>query len=82
VELAPEVRINCILPGAVRTPMAEDALATPEIAERLRRDYPLGLGQPRDIAAMVDFLMSEDAAWITGQQFVIDGGRTVNMSLK
>ena len=82
VELAPEVRINSVLPGAVRTPMAEAALADPVIVERLRQDYPLGLGQPTDIAAAVEFLMSEDARWITGQQFVVDGGRTVNMSHK
>lgn len=82
VELAPDVRVNSVLPGAVRTPMAEAALADPIIAERLRQEYPLGLGQPADIAAAVEFLMSEDARWITGQQFVVDGGRTVNMSHK
>jgi NAD(P)-dependent dehydrogenase (short-subunit alcohol dehydrogenase family) len=82
VELAPDVRVNSVLPGAVRTPMAEAALADPVIVERLRQDYPLGVGQPTDIAAAVAFLMSEDARWITGQQFVVDGGRTVNMSHK
>jgi NAD(P)-dependent dehydrogenase (short-subunit alcohol dehydrogenase family) len=82
VELAPDVRINSVLPGAVRTPMAEDAFADPEIAENLRRSYPLGAGQPTDVAAAVEFLMSEDARWITGQQLVVDGGRTVNMSLQ
>jgi NAD(P)-dependent dehydrogenase (short-subunit alcohol dehydrogenase family) len=82
VELAPEVRINSILPGAVKTPLAEAALADVEVAARLKRDYPLGLGQPGDIASAVEFLMSEDARWITGQQFIVDGGRSVNMSLK
>ena len=62
--------------------MAEAALADPEIVEGLRQNYPLGLGQPADVAAAVEFLMSEDARWITGQQFVVDGGRTVNMSHK
>jgi NAD(P)-dependent dehydrogenase (short-subunit alcohol dehydrogenase family) len=82
VELAPDVRVNSILPGAVRTPMAEAALADPQIVEGIRQNYPLGLGQPADVAAAVEFLMSEDARWITGQQFVVDGGRTVNMSHK
>jgi NAD(P)-dependent dehydrogenase (short-subunit alcohol dehydrogenase family) len=82
VELAPDVRVNSVLPGAVRTPMAEAALADPRIVEGLRQNYPLGLGQPADVAAAVEFLMSEDARWITGQQFVVDGGRTVNMSHK
>ncbi len=82
VELAPEVRINSILPGAVKTPLAATAMADPEIVARLEQDYPLGIGQPGDIASAVEFLMSEDARWITGQQFVVDGGRSVNMSLK
>lgn len=82
VELAPEVRVNSVLPGAVRTPMAEAAFADPLIVERLRQYYPLGLGQPTDVAAAVEFLMSEDARWITGHQFIVDGGRTVNMSYK
>jgi NAD(P)-dependent dehydrogenase (short-subunit alcohol dehydrogenase family) len=80
LELAPEVRINSVLPGAVQTPMAEAALADPAIAGQLRRTYPLGIGQPGDIAGAVEFLLSTDARWITGQSFVVDGGRTVNMS--
>jgi NAD(P)-dependent dehydrogenase (short-subunit alcohol dehydrogenase family) len=82
VELAPDVRVNSVLPGAVRTPMAEAALADREISEGLQRDYPLGVGLPTDVAAAVEFLMSDEARWITGQEFVVDGGRTVNMSLK
>jgi NAD(P)-dependent dehydrogenase (short-subunit alcohol dehydrogenase family) len=62
--------------------MAEAALSDPEIAARLQRDYPLGLGRPDDVAAAVAFLMSEDARWISGQEVVVDGGRTTNMSLK
>jgi NAD(P)-dependent dehydrogenase (short-subunit alcohol dehydrogenase family) len=82
VELAPQVRVNSILPGAVRTPMAEYALKDPIIAEKLTGDYPLGLGEPHDIANLVEFLLSEKSRWITGQQLVIDGGRTANMSQK
>jgi NAD(P)-dependent dehydrogenase (short-subunit alcohol dehydrogenase family) len=82
VELAPEVRVNSILPGAVRTPMAEGGLSDPEIAAGLRRDYPLGIGEPEDVAGAVEFLLSAEARWMTGQQVTLDGGRTVNMSLK
>jgi len=82
LELAPHVRVNSILPGAVSTPMAESAMSDPEIVSKLQRDYPLGLGRPEDIASSVEFLMSDDARWITGQEFVVAGGRTVNMSLK
>ncbi len=82
VELAPVVRVNSVLPGAIDTTMAEGSLQDPQIVENLRRDYPLGLGQPDDIAQAVEFLVSEKARWITGQQVTVDGGRTVNMSLK
>lgn len=82
VELAPRVRVNCILPGAVDTPMAGAALEDPAIRQRLQTDYPLGIGQPQDVAAMVEFLVSENARWITGQEIVVDGGRSVNFSLK
>jgi NAD(P)-dependent dehydrogenase (short-subunit alcohol dehydrogenase family) len=82
VELAPAIRVNSILPGAIATPIAADSLADPEIAENLRRDYPLGIGRADDIAATVEFLLSSAARWITGQELVVDGGRTVNMSLK
>ncbi|HNW98719.1 MAG TPA: SDR family oxidoreductase [Bacteroidales bacterium] len=82
VELAPAVRVNSILPGGVRTPMAEYALTDPDIVEKIKQDYPLGLGETSDIANLVEFLLSEKSRWITGQQIIIDGGRTANMSQK
>jgi NAD(P)-dependent dehydrogenase (short-subunit alcohol dehydrogenase family) len=82
IELAPVVRVNSVLPGAVRTPMADAGMSDPEISRKLQQDYPLGTGESRDIAGVVEFLLSENARWITGQQIVVDGGRTVNMSLK
>ena len=80
VELAPAVRVNSILPGAIQTTMAGQGFADAAIAEKLRRDYPMGLGQPGDIAESIEFVLN--ARWLTGQQIVIDGGRTANMSLK
>ena len=82
LDLAPEVRVNSVLPGAVPSAMAAQGFADAEIAGNLHRDYPLGTGQAEDVAGLVAFLLSDEARWITGQQFVIDGGRTVNMSLK
>lgn len=82
VELAPAVRVNSILPGAIQTAMAEQGFADPAIVEKLHQDYPLGLGQPGDIAEAIAFVLSDKARWVTGQQLVIDGGRTANMSLK
>jgi NAD(P)-dependent dehydrogenase (short-subunit alcohol dehydrogenase family) len=82
VELAPAVRVNSILPGAIETSMAARAFDDPVILDRLRQDYPMGLGRPEDIADSIEFILSAKARWLTGQQVVVDGGRTVNMSLK
>lgn len=80
VELAPTVRVNSVLPGAIKTEMTKDIFAKPEMEERFKRDYPLGVGEADDIVHAVEFLLSERARWITGQQFVLDGGRTVNIT--
>ena len=82
VELAPRVRVNCLSLGAIETPMAARALADPQIVDRISVDYPLGLGSPEKVAATIDFLLSEDASWITGQVVTMDGGRTSHMSNK
>ena len=80
VELAPRVRVNSVLPGAVKTEMTDGIFADDEIAGRMEKEYPLGIGSPEDIADMVRFLLSENAKWITGQQLTVDGGRTINIS--
>jgi NAD(P)-dependent dehydrogenase (short-subunit alcohol dehydrogenase family) len=80
VELAPRIRINSILPGAVRTEMTEAIFKDQETAERIKATYPLGFGESNDIFEMVDFLLSEKSRWITGQQFAVDGGRTINIT--
>jgi NAD(P)-dependent dehydrogenase (short-subunit alcohol dehydrogenase family) len=80
VELAPDVRANSVLPGAVRTPMTAGMFDDPETAARLLRDYPLGVGEPRDVIDAVEFLLSDQARWITGQPLAVDGGRTANIS--
>lgn len=73
-ELAPKVRINAIMPGAIMTPMAEKA--SPEHIEKLQRETPLGLGYPQDVVNYVEFLLSDKSRWITGQTIFIDGGRS------
>jgi NAD(P)-dependent dehydrogenase (short-subunit alcohol dehydrogenase family) len=80
VELAPDVRVNSILPGTVKTAMTEAMLQDPELRLRMEAEYPLGLGEPPDIADAVEYLLSDKARWITGQQLVVDGGRTVNIT--
>jgi len=73
------IRCNAVCPGTVETPMYERYLAARDDPEaehqRTVAMYPLGrLGQPADVAGLVAFLLSDDAAWITGQDFIIDGG--------
>ncbi len=80
IELAPKVRVNSVLPGAVETKMTKDILANELVRDRMLAVYPLGIGNPNDICQAVIFLLSENARWITGQQFTVDGGRTINIS--
>jgi NAD(P)-dependent dehydrogenase (short-subunit alcohol dehydrogenase family) len=78
VELAPDVRVNAVLPGLVKTNMASATLESGDIAAEILKKYPLGLGRVEDVAATVKFLVSDEARWITGQHFIVDGGRTAN----
>ena len=78
VELAPSVRVNSVLPGGVRTPMSERAFEDPQQLEKMKQDYLLRLGEVDDIVNAVEFLLSDKASWITGQQMVVDGGQTVH----
>ncbi len=74
LELAPAVRVNAVCPGWILTPM-QAAEYTPEMQRAFAAKVPLKrLGTPEDVAALFAFLASDDAAWITGQAFVIDGG--------
>jgi meso-butanediol dehydrogenase/(S,S)-butanediol dehydrogenase/diacetyl reductase len=74
LELAPAVRVNAVCPGWILTPMQE-AEYSPEMRRAFAEKVPLRkLGRPEDVAALFAFLASDDAAFITGQTFVIDGG--------
>jgi NAD(P)-dependent dehydrogenase (short-subunit alcohol dehydrogenase family) len=88
LELAPEVRVNAVLPGATDTPMLRDSVKRsqthlPEAAmDRLRASHPLGrVAEPSEIARVVRFLAdAEDSAFVTGQALVVDGGALARLS--
>ncbi len=72
------VRVNCICPGAVNTPMAAGAWDSDESRARMRRDVPLGVvAEAADIGSVAGFLLSPDANHLTGQVIAVDGGTTV-----
>ena len=74
VELAPAIRVNAVAPAVVRTRLAQ-ALYAGDKEAALASVYPLGrIGEPQDVAGPVAFLLSDDAAWITGHTLTIDGG--------
>ncbi len=79
-ELAPAIRVNAVAPAVVKTVFAR-ALYEGREAEA-SAGYPLKrLGEPEDVAGPVSFLLSEDAAWITGQTITIDGGASIRSFL-
>lgn len=78
-ELGPrQIRVNCISPAIVKTPMTEGDYTNfmgYDVLEAERPLYPLGLGEPRDIASVAVFLLSAVSRWLTGQNLILDGGR-------
>ncbi len=79
MELAPEVRVNVVCPGAVETPMTAGTLrdASGDFLRGVTRRYALGrAGQPEELAAAILFLTSTESSFVTGIALPVDGGRT------
>ena len=76
------IRVNAVCPGDIDTPMMDAGLAVKEVSseeirERLKQHIPIGrIGEPEDVAALVMFLASEAAAFVTGTIVPVDGGTT------
>ena len=74
-EYAPTVRVNAIAPSLTDTPLAEKLLSTDEKREASARRHPLNrVADPAEVAAMAAFLLSDRAAFMTGQVIAMDGG--------
>lgn len=77
-EAAPRgVRVNCISPGLVQGPMMDATVQQlgRSFLEKEQALYPLGFGKPQDVAGMAAFMLSQEAAWLTGQNIMLSGGR-------
>lgn len=74
LELSPQVRVNAVAPGVVRTKLAEALWKEHEAS--VAANTPLGrIGEPSDVGSAVAFLAGDRASWITGETLVIDGGQ-------
>jgi glucose 1-dehydrogenase len=72
------IRVNGVAPGAIRTPINEDAWSDPEAKRKLLELIPYGrLGEPEDVAACVTWLASDESDYVTGASLVVDGGMTL-----
>jgi NAD(P)-dependent dehydrogenase (short-subunit alcohol dehydrogenase family) len=79
LELAPkQIRVNCVAPGFVRTPMYSKVAGFWDAEQEARIDalHPLGQGDPEDVANAIAFLLGDASRWITGSVLTVDGGYT------
>jgi NAD(P)-dependent dehydrogenase (short-subunit alcohol dehydrogenase family) len=71
------LRANAICPGPIRTPLLEHIISSEEKRRNRLNHVPAGrFGEPRDIASAALYLASEESDWVTGTEFLVDGGIT------
>jgi 3-oxoacyl-[acyl-carrier protein] reductase len=74
-EYAPAIRVNCIAPSLVNSPLAEKFVSSPEKIESMQKRNPMQkVGDPIDVANAVVFLLGEESGWVSGQIMAVDGG--------
>lgn len=72
------IRVNCVAPGFIKTPMADkvDGMMDTDYVDRLNALHPMGMGNPEDVAKGILFLLSDMSGWMTGTILNVDGGFT------
>src|SRR5262249_38672452 len=78
VELAPRVRVNCLIPGAIETEevVTRLRLDDPQARARLLAEIPQRrIGTPEDVADALEFLVGPGSSYLTGQKIIVDGGQ-------
>ena len=77
LQWAPRVRVNCVCPGVIETPMTAPFFSDPSWYQPLKDRHPLGrFGKPADVAAAILYLASDEAEFVTGVALPVDGGYT------
>jgi NAD(P)-dependent dehydrogenase (short-subunit alcohol dehydrogenase family) len=75
LEWAPQVRVNAVMPAVVDTPIHVSRGMSLEQVEAMGEMHPMKrVGQPKDVAAMIAFLLSDESSWMTGTVIPVDGG--------
>ena len=74
-EFAPHIRVNCISPSMFKSNLSSRFLRNETSKEKIRNNNPLKIiGESADISSLINFLLSSESRWITGQNISIDGG--------
>jgi NAD(P)-dependent dehydrogenase (short-subunit alcohol dehydrogenase family) len=72
------IRVNCVSPWYIKTPLTEAVLAQPERLKKILERTPLNrVGKPEEVANLVTYLAMDKASYITGQNIMVDGGMSV-----
>lgn len=81
MEAAPDVRVNCVAPGAVMTPATKAALPSKELLKSTASSIPLKrIAEPEEIASVIAFLLSSESSYLTGICINADGGKTSDLN--
>jgi NAD(P)-dependent dehydrogenase (short-subunit alcohol dehydrogenase family) len=74
-----KIRVNAVSPGVVNTPMTQSLFGTlsEENINEIIKMHPLGIGEVSDVVPVLTFLLSDNSRWVTGQNFIVDGGYSI-----